>query len=73
MAFHATREYDLITFDEVTPSRDFPLSAEKLSPIQDDLPSELRRSTPAETNYTKTDRADVASTSGLRETLFPVD
>ena len=76
MAFRATREYDLITFDEITPSRDFdsgfPTSAGRLSPIQDDLPS-WRRSTPAEANYGKTDRADVASTSGLQETLLRVE
>ena len=50
-------------FDEVTPSRGFdsgfPPSAERLSPIQDDL-SSWRRSTPAEMNYGKTDKADVA-------------
>ena len=73
MAFHASREYDLITFDEVTPSQGFdsgfPPSAERLSPIQDDLPS-WRRSTPAEMNYDKTEKADVASTSGLQETLL---
>jgi len=76
MAFRATREYDLITFDEITPSRDFdsgfPTSAGRLSPIRDDLPS-WRRSTPAEANYGKTDRADVASTSGLQETLLRVE
>ena len=76
MAFQATREYDLITFNKVTPSwgfqSGFPPSAERLSPIQDDLPS-WRRSTPAEMNYGKTDKADVASTSGLQETLLRVE
>ena len=76
MAFHASRAYDLITFDEVTPSQGFdsgfPPSAERLSPIQDDLPS-WRRSTPAEMNYDKTEKADVASTSGLQETLLRVE
>lgn len=74
MAFHTTREYDLITFDEVTPCRDFdsgfpPTAAGRLSPIQEDLPS-WRRSTSAEANHGKTDRADVAATSGLQETLL---
>lgn len=77
MAFHATREYDLITFDEVTPSRDFdsgfpPTAAGRLSPIQEDLPS-WRRSTPAEPNHGKTDLVDVAATSGLQETLLRVE
>ena len=76
MAFHATGKYDLITFDEVTPSRGFdsgfPPSAERLTPIQDDLPS-WRRLTPAEMNYGKTHKADVASTGGLRETLLHVE
>ena len=76
MAAHATREYDLITFDEVKPSGDFdsgfPDSAGTPSPFQDDLPS-WRRSTPADTDYGRTDKTDVASTSGLQETLLRVE
>ena len=70
------RAHDLITFDEITPFRvfdsGFPTSAGRLSPIQDDLPSQ-RCSTPAEANYGKTDRVDLASTSGLQETLLHVE
>ena len=75
MAFRATREDDLITLDEITPSRDldsgFPTSAGRISPMQDNLPS-WRLSTPTQANYSKTDRVDVASTSGLQETLLRV-
>ena len=79
MAVQATPEYDLITFDEVTPSRDFdcgfPASAGRLSPFQDDFPS-WRHSTPTDTDYGKTDKTnktDMASTSGLQETLLHVE
>ena len=77
MAFHATRGYDLITFDEATPSKDFdsgfpPTAAGQLSPIQEDLPS-WRRSTPAEANHGETQQADVAATSGLQKTLLRVE
>ena len=77
MAFHATRGYDLITFDEATPSKDFdsgfpPTAAGRLSPIQEDLPS-WRRSTPAEANQGKTEQADVAATSALQKTLLRVE
>ena len=77
MAFHATCEYNLITFDEATPARDFdsgfpPTAAGRLSPIHEDLPS-WRQSTPAEANHGKTDQADVAATSGLQKTLLRVE
>ena len=77
MTFHATREYDLITLDEITPSRDFDsgfphTAAGRLSPIQEDMPS-WRRWTPAEVNHGKTDQADVAATSGLQKTLLRVE
>ena len=76
MAFHTTCKYNLITFDKVIPSRDFnsgfPAAAGRLSPFQDDLPS-WRRSTPADTDYGKTDKTDVESTSGLQETLLHIE
>ena len=77
MAFHATREYNLITFDEATPARDFdsgfpPTAAGRLSPIHEELPS-WRRTTPAEANHGKTDQANVAATSRLQKTLLRVE
>ena len=77
MAFHSTREYNLITFDEATAARDFDsgfpsTAAGRLSPIQEDLPS-WRRSTPAEANHGKTDQADMPATSALQKTLLLVE
>ena len=80
MAFNTTREYNLITFDEVTTpvgrQSTLPTLAEgQLSPNHDELPS-WRRSTPAETGYgssANSGQSENAVMSTLCETLWRVE
>ena len=80
MAFNTTREYNLITFDEVTTpvgrQSTLPTLAEgQLSPNHDELPS-WRPSTPAETGYgssANSGKSENAVMSTLCETLWRVE
>ena len=78
MAFHAAREYNLITFDEATPSKDwedgFTTTGARSSPFQDKLPL-WRNSTPADAGYCTADSAsgDFSAAKGLQDTLCWVE
>ena len=77
MAFHVACEYNLITFDEATPSKDwedgFTTTGARSSPFQDEIPL-WRNSTPADAGYGTADSAsgNFSAVKGLQDTLCRV-
>ena len=77
MASHMTREFNLITFDEATPSQDHKCGESDptdgwLCPIHGDV-SPWRRSTPAETGYGTKKKTDMSAINSLHDTLWHVE
>ena len=79
MAFHGAREYNLITFDEATPSKDWEdgfttTTGARSSPFQDELPL-WRNSTPADAGYGTAVSAsgDFSAAKGLQDILCRVE
>lgn len=77
MSFHATRKYDLITFDEATPSKDWEddfqtMANARSSPFKEDQPL-WRTSTTADAGYNTAESSDVSAMKGLHDTLCRVE
>ena len=78
MAFHVPREYNLITFDEATPSKDwedgFATTGARSSPFQDEIPL-WRNSTLADAGCCTADSAsgDFSAPKSLQDTLCLVE
>ena len=77
MEFHGTREYDLITFDEATPSKDWNVNFQTTTnprprPFKEDMPL-WRNSTPADAGYNTAESGDVSAMTSLHETLCRVE
>lgn len=78
MAFQAAGEYNLITFNEATPSKDwedgFTTTCACSSPFQDKIPL-WRNSTPADAGYGTVDSAsgDFLAVEGLQDTPWRVE